>query len=722
MLTYQDVVTVRLSPLTTAAAAWARMADGFEDLGEAYGTHVQGVAKGGVWVGESADAAASRYAVSRQQFDAAVVEARAIASILRDIHAQFVERIRAVTELVESARKAGLYVDATGRAHLDTSKADEAKGGLFDETARAANEMSWTTAVLAAVRAVDDADEGAKLALRDAAGIKDFFEEFVDNLTGAGHSFNASAVDDIEVVEAREAKKYADQLLAGKAPDDPEEYARLMRDNAGDERFSRTVLNHLGPEGTIKVTNQLNTLAYDSDTGSKQHYLGAERGLANALATATQDPKSPFYKDFQAGLKESGMKRYDWQGEKVRGYQSIVTLMQHGEGYSDQFMHDIGDDLIAVEKADKGNDNWDLPKSFVTSRDEWFANDPLDGLMGVMSKDPDASAAFLDPQSDSRSTDGGTKDGNDRLEYLTRHRDWDVVDGHPRMRSPFDPDTVWGDPLRHSDIDDAQGRAGFGAALVAGTTGIDPNNSGGGYVEHSEANNRVFEGALKHLSAEGDDMPPSLRTPMAVVMGNYGNEVHATASSQLEELSPLDRQEVLEVSKQISRDRFAYFTLQDSINREIVHDINTGEGGHEETWRRAGHTVGFLEEARYQGLAVDADDAKSKATWDAKMDYHTWGGVANFIPYGGDAAQRGVDVLTSKWLEGETEKIEEGRARDSTATSIDREGRVAALADIWRAANPDEIDGNSRESTISDINGTANDGNRTARGLAGKGS
>ncbi|MFH9297232.1 hypothetical protein [Streptomyces sp. NPDC017520] len=722
MLTYQDVVTVRLSPLTTAAAAWARMADGFEDLGEAYGTQVQGVAKGGVWVGESADAAASRYAVSRRQFDAAVVEARAIASILRDIHAQFVERIRAVTELVESARKAGLYIDATGRAHLDTSKVDEPEGGLFDETARAANEMSWTTAVLSAVRAVDDADEGAKLALRDAAGIKDFFEEFADNLTGAGHSFNASAVDDIEVVEAREAKKYADQLLAGKAPDDPEEYARLMRDNADDERFSRTVLNHLGPEGTIKVTNQLNTLAYDSDTGSKQHYLGAERGLANALATATQDPRSPFYKEFQAGLKESGMKRYDWQGEKVRGYQSIVTLMQHGEGYSDQFMHDIGDDLIAVEKADKGNDNWDLPKSFVTSRDEWFANDPLDGLLGVMSKDPDASAAFLDPQSDSRSADGRTKDGNDRLEYLTRHRDWGVVDGHPRMRSPFDPDTVWGDPLRHSDIEDAQGRAGFGAALVAGTTGIDPNNSGGGYVEHSEANNRVFEGALKHLSAEGDDLPPSLRTPMAVVMGNYGNEVHATASSQLEDLSPLDRQEVLEVSKQISRDRFAYFTLQDSINREIVHDINTGEGGHEETWRRAGHTVGFLEEARYQGLAVDADDAKSKATWDAKMDYHTWGGVANFIPYGGDAAQRGVDALTSKWLEGETEKIEEGRARDSTATSIDREGRIAALADIWRAANPGEIDGNSRESTISDINGTANDGNRTARGLAGKGS
>ncbi|WP_455770728.1 PPE domain-containing protein [Streptomyces cyaneofuscatus] len=73
MLTYQDVVTVRLGPLTTAAAAWDRMADGFRDLGEVYGTHVQGVATGGVWVGVSADAAASRFTVSRQQFDAAVV-------------------------------------------------------------------------------------------------------------------------------------------------------------------------------------------------------------------------------------------------------------------------------------------------------------------------------------------------------------------------------------------------------------------------------------------------------------------------------------------------------------------------------------------------------------------------------------------------------------------------------------------------------------------------
>ncbi|WP_267245234.1 hypothetical protein [Streptomyces sp. PR69] len=722
MLTYQDVVTIRLTPLTAAAVAWDEMADGFKDLGKAYGGCVQGIATDGEWVGLSAEAADARLTATRKQFEAAAVEARAIASILRDIHEQFTERIQAVRRLVESAKEAGIHIDTKGRAHLDTSKSTGAGGGVLgDDVQRVMHEANWTAAVAAAVQAVDDADQGAKRALRDAAGIKDFFKEMFDTARGTAHDFNAGAVGDIELVEAREAKKYADQILAGEKPADPEEWARLMRDNSGDKVFSQTLLNHLGPEGTIKVTNQLNTFAYDSDTGNRQHYLGAERGLASALATATQDPRSQFYKEFHTGLKEAGMKRYEWQGEKVRGYQSLVALMQHGEGYSDRFMHDLCDDLIAAEKSDKDDDTWDLPKRFVTPRDEWFANDPLDGLLGIMSKDPEASAAFLDPESDPN-PDDGKKEGNDRLEYLTRKRDWDVVDGHPHMRNPHDPDSIWGDPLRSSDIEDAQTRAGFGAALVAGTTGIDPYNSGGGYVQHTDANNRVFENALKHLAAEGDNFPPSLRTPMAVAMGNYGDDIHAAASAHNAGESPLDRGQVLEVAKQVSRGQFAYGTLQDSINREIVHDINTGKEGDEEPLRRAGRTIGFLEEARYQGLKVDADDAKSKATWEAKWDYHTWGGVVNFIPYAGDAAQRGVDVITAKWLEEETARIEQGVARDNLATGLDREGRLKELAGLWRDKNPQAKAEESMWMSTDRIDDAANNGNAAARRLASKGS
>ncbi|MFJ9681076.1 hypothetical protein ACIRP2_23935 [Streptomyces sp. NPDC101194] len=720
MLSYQDVLTVRLAPLTTAAATWEEMADGFDRVGEAYGGSVQSVASGDSWVGVSADAADAHLKATRQQFHAAEVEARAIAGILRDIHGQFVERIGALKDLVESAKGAHMHIDAQGRAHYDEERAKGSQGGVISEASiRMMQEAAWTGAVATAVQAVDDADQGAKLALRDAAGIKSFIERTMDQIAGREHEFNAQAVGDIEVVEAREAQKYADEVLAGKKPTDLEEWERLQRDNAGDKVFSQMLLNHLGPEKTIQLTNQLNTFAYDSDTGNKAHYLGVEQGFANALSTATQDPKSRFYKDWHAGMQEAGMKRFEWQGEKVRGYQSLVTLMQHGEGYSDRFMHDLGDDMIAAEKADKGNDNWDLPKRFTTPRDEWFANDPLDGLLGIMSKDPEASASFLDPQSDP-DPDDGKKTGNDRLEYLARKRDWDVVDGHPVMRNPHDPDSMWGDPLSGSDIEDAQTRAGFGAALVAGTTGIDPNDSGGGYVAHSDANNRVFEGALKHLSDEKNDFPPSLRMSMAVVMGNYGDEVHAATSAHNDSESPIDRSQVLEVSKQISRDRYSYLTLQDSINHEIFHTMQSGNTDPEESWRRAGRTVGFLEEARYQGLQVDADDAKSKAAWEAKMDYHRWGGLVNFIPQVGDAAQREIDVLTSKWLEDETGRIESKNVRDNIETHTGDEARITELANIWRRENPDVANGEKPYVTVDKIASSATDGGVTARGLAGK--
>ncbi|WP_247694487.1 hypothetical protein [Streptomyces sp. B93] len=386
--------------------------------------------------------------------------------------------------------------------------------------------------------------------------------------------------------------------------------------------------------------------------------------------------------------------------------------MQHGGGYSDRFLHDLGDDLIAAERADRGDDIWDLPKGFVRARDDWLANDPLDGLLGVMSHDPGAAEGFLDPAVGS----------GDRLEYLLRERDWNVVDGHPAMRNPMDPDRAADDVLRQYDIEDAGSRSGLGAALIAGATGIDPANSSGGFVPHSPANDRIFETSLDHLAAEGNDFPPQLREPMALVMGNHGDAVHEATSAHNDSETSLNRQHVLEVAKQISRDQNAYGTLHDSLNREIVYDINTGAEGGEEPLIRAGRTIGFLEEARYQGLQVDVDDAKSKATWDAKWDYHTWGGVVNFIPHVGDAAQRGVDVVTAKWLEEEIARIDSNQARANLATGIGREGRLEMLAEHWMTENPSVVSDEEKWMTVETIDNAANNGNATARRLAGAGS
>ncbi|MBC7273649.1 MAG: hypothetical protein H5T76_33945, partial [Streptomyces sp.] len=127
-------------------------------------------------------------------------------------------------------------------------------------------------------------------------------------------------------------------------------------------------------------------------------------------------------------------------------------------------------------------------------------------------------------------------------------------------------------------------------------------------------------------------------------------------------------------------------------------------------------------EARYQGLQVDVDDAKSKATWDAKWDYHTWGGVVNFIPHVGDAAQRGVDVVTAKWLEEEITRIDSNQARANLATGIGREGRLDMLAEHWMAENPSVVSEEEKWMTVETIDNAANNGNAAARRLAGAGS
>lgn len=713
MLTYQQVLSIRLSPLTTAAASWDDMAKGFERLGDAYADHVLSVTTGGTWAGVSASAAQARFQATREQYTAAGVEARAIASLLRDVHAQFTARIRALHEVVADARRARMSIDSHGIAHEDpeVSKGEESGGVFSPVVTRATREKWWTDAVAEAVRAVDDADKGARIALREAV-----FGQGggAARKPGGPHEFNGKAVGDIEKVEAHIAQRYADQVLRGEKPEDLEEWARLQRDNAGDKVFSRMLLNHIGAEGTIRLANQLNVWAYDTDKGQQQSYLAIQKGYADALASATRDPKSAFYRKWVTDLKEVGMRQYEWRQHRIRGYHTLVTLMQHGDNYSEQLLHDLGNDMIAIEKANpyKRNDAWDLPIALTEPVNQWFANDPLDGLLGIMARDPETATNFLDP-----------KNGNSNLEYLTQKRNWNVVDVEGRPWGEFDPDNPWRDGpggMWRPDTEDFDTRKGFGDALVAATTGISPHNSSGGYVQHTDANTRIFDTALDHLSKEGDKFPPSLRTPMALVMGNYGDDVHDTASAHGDDESPLDRRAVLEVAKQISRDQFAYGALQEGINREIVRDIHANEDGHEESWRRAGRTIGFLEEARYQALQIHVDDAKTNATWDSKWNYHGWAGVASFTPVVGDLIDRKIDMLNTKWLEEETKRIDEGLARDRMQTGKHDEGRIAELVKIWRAVNSDRLDGETAYVTRDHFNSAVEDGSATARRLAGR--
>jgi hypothetical protein len=92
MPTYHEIMTADLGTLTTAAERWEGMAGQFAQQEQAYRRDVYGVSAGDAhWAGMSAEAAHGRFAVTLKEFQYAQTEAKAVASLLRDAHAQFVE-------------------------------------------------------------------------------------------------------------------------------------------------------------------------------------------------------------------------------------------------------------------------------------------------------------------------------------------------------------------------------------------------------------------------------------------------------------------------------------------------------------------------------------------------------------------------------------------------------------------------------------------------------
>ncbi|MFG3381756.1 hypothetical protein [Streptomyces sp. NPDC047999] len=750
MLSYRDVVSADLGSLTSTADDWDDMADGFRRLEEAYSGTVLGVATGGEWVGISAAAAAVKFSATKAEFAAGQTEARAIADILRDAHGQFTLLVGAVRDVVEQAKKDGMEVDSNGTVHFDFTELNKYRNDPDSKDLAAEKRAAvgvWNEKVKQAVKAVDDADKGVKLALHDAAGVKSFFERMFDSVLGRD-GFNANAVGDIELVEARRAKAYADQILAGGEPSDLAEWERLMRDNSQDRVFSQTLLNSLGPEDTLKLSNRLNDLAYLDDAKDKRSYLHINTGLANSLATATRVPEflgprgadgkrqplkygseeyqerfgewrassdGRFYREWIDELDRLGDDEFDSEvvgekislghghGQEVRGYQSLVTLMQQGEGYSPSFVSEVTDNMIAMEKKDP--DIWDLRGDFSGDKDGWFANDPVDGALGVMSRDPEGAAVYLDPATD---------EGKKRFEYLLGQgdgaRDWDVVDTREYRKVE----------TSGPDVEDADTRAGLGAALTAAATGVDPSGGEPRPTSHSEANDRVFKHSLEFLSKQGDEMHSALRDDMAKILINHGREVHEEMSDTSNLVSKVDEDHLREMAKQISRSRDSYDILNAGINYAIVESFHDDGEEPSNTLSAAGRTIGFLEEARYNAMQGDLRDL----SWEKAWSYHTSGAVLNFIPVVGDIAQRGADMVTSYWVQSETERLEGEAVQENQRTYDRRQAQLKSLADQWYTANPEWAAEEAQYSTPKGryyrIEEAANAGNSAFDGSSGE--
>ncbi|WP_143196728.1 hypothetical protein [Streptomyces sp. MJM1172] len=113
--------------------------------------------------------AGCRFAVTRNEYGNAQIQARAVAALLRDAETLFTELRGKAEAAVAEAVAAGMKVSEGGNASFDFSKADAATANAArHDPGLAEVERSWTHRIQQAVDAFEEADHGVKLALVDA--------------------------------------------------------------------------------------------------------------------------------------------------------------------------------------------------------------------------------------------------------------------------------------------------------------------------------------------------------------------------------------------------------------------------------------------------------------------------------------------------------------------------------------------------------------------------
>ncbi|MEU8617381.1 hypothetical protein [Streptomyces sp. NPDC048623] len=675
--------------LGTAAGDWEAMAKKLWDLESDARGDLGGKAAKAHWEGVNATVTKEFVGKTAKEFADAATQATSIANILKDTHGELVGYKQQLNETIEQALTRNLTVVATGDGGFTVTM------NIHPDRAAKGHEVpEHTQADVNALR-----DEVQKI-LTQATESDTTAAQALTMLVGqTPYGFSDAAYYDRD--RAAKAMKDAEEianLLKTKGDDlTPEQFDRLNKDLAAykdDRLFQEKLATTLGPRGVLEFWADLSD---PSDGGGLQRArlkdLGDfQQNLSLVLAGATQSD-SPAMRTWENDMVKLGEERVQTRGTQVYGFQLMSNLMRTGD-WDNRFLNDYGNALVATEKKMQlPSHYWNsgvppMPKMNFIGED--FGRDPMTGFMTALAASPNAATEFFN-----------TTAPEDNAKYVLGDRD------------TFD-DT----PLDSKDGNSATNATG--AALTAAATGMNPNDPTAPQVDLTPEHRKVLDRSLEYLSARGDDFPAEMRDDMAKVLSRHSDVVHHSASTLADDDKDprlLDRAALLEVSKQVSRDQDAYGMLNEAMNREMLNDIHTGvPSDQKETLQRAGATVGFLEEARYQALQTDKEDP----SWNAKWLYHGFGGAANFIPVVGDAAQRGIDALAYQWQLDEQARINDETARMNGDTFTARERQLQALADAWIEANP-EHKGQNRYTITGEINGAAFDGNKRASALAGEG-
>lgn len=280
-LSYHDVMTADLSPLSDVSKTWQKMAKRFGELKLDYEKHVQRALANGSWQGQSFGAHQTSSMTTAFEYAAAGKEALAIASLLAEAHTDLTALQKAVKDLTADAEAKDYKIDSSGRATyvgFDKLSAKDQQAlhsdphyprllAQAEQTAQV-----WTDAITTAVRAVYDADQVVQQALTRAAG--------PSVSVGNPGGFNANAEGDL-------AKAGVSQEASGAATKTDGWTAKGTATATGPDAGFSVSGPAYGKEGTLKAYADLgHATAQGSLTNGSLKLSGTADIYAGGRATA----------------------------------------------------------------------------------------------------------------------------------------------------------------------------------------------------------------------------------------------------------------------------------------------------------------------------------------------------------------------------------------------------------------------------------------------------
>ncbi|MFF2373138.1 hypothetical protein ACFVUW_01970 [Streptomyces xiamenensis] len=712
MLSYREVAEQDFGALISAAESWERAAEGFGEAEADHRTRVHHATSGNaeVWSGLSADAATDRFAATERELAAAQEECRGIARLLRDGEAELARLRGRLMSLVEEARAAGFAVNAEGQVSVADRQPNDPETQRLDQVA-----AEWRLELDRAVSLVSAADMSLALELKDATTGLD--------LMGGG-IFNGAALTDAQVPAGKQAADLALRLHEEGELSEQEwfELNQLMASHADDVAFHRMLLTELGADGLLALSAQVaGHLGDGGDEESRHRYAILEQRLANTVAVATRTPaldggipygqwihteEGRFYESWMSDIKEMGTERYEVPGltdQRVTGYQLLTTVLSSGEGYPSRFLQDMADGIRAAEDPSQGGSRdiwrlradsgaWDGLSGTELGR---FALDPMNTILDVMAGNPEASAAYLDP------------DRNDNLDYLLNDREW----AHLSMEAA----TSVG--YHQNVVETADSRWGMANALESATTGIpvgteSPTENpalhrteeGARVMQHVVEAFATRDGAL--ISDDGDwsVMRPQLGRMTAAYMGDFQDAISMGVRTMDPPQPSADfgRSDLASFLSQLGRDpeAYGYITASQQAYTAMSVDyvLHTPTGPETTVTDRLNNAVwpgaiiaGLMADARITAVYEDgiAADEAFNENLDVWMEFsglvldEAVGKITDNLPVGGSFVEWGVEALKES-IDG-TLRRDSGEEAAEVADDLYEESYADAIASAERA-------------------------------------